>query len=288
MATLAALIRRLGIRSEVGAPVVVDGQVWGALIAGTDQPEPLPRRHRAPPRRVSPELIATAVSNATARAELLASRARVVTAADEQRRRVVRDLHDGAQQRLVHAAMTLQLATALDASDPEHQRFVSDALEHTRARRSRSCASSPTASTLRCSPAAGSRPRSRRSRIALRCRCVVDIPDERYPASVESAAYFVAAEALTNVAKYANATTARITATRAADCLVLTIEDDGVGGARPSRGSGLAGLQDRVAAIDGTLTVESPLGAGTRVRAEIPLRAPTSTEPVAGSLMADT
>jgi signal transduction histidine kinase len=100
----------------------------------------------------------------------------------------------------------------------------------------------------------------------------VDMSDDRYPAAVESAAYFVAAEALTNIAKYAQASTARVRATRVADDLVLAVEDDGVGGAKPAPGSGLSGLVDRVTALDGTLTVDSPPGAGTRVRAAIPLR----------------
>jgi signal transduction histidine kinase len=100
----------------------------------------------------------------------------------------------------------------------------------------------------------------------------VEIPEQRYPAVVESAAYFIAAEALTNVAKYAQASTARIAATRSADRLVVAVEDDGAGGANPYPGSGLSGLRDRVAALDGTLTVDSPPGAGTRIRAEIPLR----------------
>jgi signal transduction histidine kinase len=100
---------------------------------------------------------------------------------------------------------------------------------------------------------------------------VVQIPNDRYPPSVESAAYFVVAEALTNVAKYANAKTARVTARSADGQLVLTIEDDGVGGARASAGSGLSGLHDRIIALNGKLTVDSPAGRGTRIRAEIPL-----------------
>jgi signal transduction histidine kinase len=107
----------------------------------------------------------------------------------------------------------------------------------------------------------------------------VDIPEQRYPPSVESAAYFIAAEALTNVAKYANATTARITATCSADSLQLTVADDGAGGATPSPGSGLSGLQDRVAALAGKLIIDSPPGAGTRIHAELPLP-PASREPV--------
>jgi signal transduction histidine kinase len=99
----------------------------------------------------------------------------------------------------------------------------------------------------------------------------VEMPNNRYPPSVESAAYFVVAEALTNVAKYASAKTARVMARASDDCLILTIEDDGVGGARPSAGSGLGGLHDRITALSGTLTVESSQGSGTRIRAEIPL-----------------
>jgi signal transduction histidine kinase len=101
----------------------------------------------------------------------------------------------------------------------------------------------------------------------------IEIPDERYPTPVESAAYFVAAEALTNMTKYARASTARIRGTRTPAGLSLVIEDDGVGGAKRTPGSGLAGLGDRLAALDGVLTVDSPPGGGTRIRAEIPLRA---------------
>jgi signal transduction histidine kinase len=104
---------------------------------------------------------------------------------------------------------------------------------------------------------------------------VIEIADERYPNSVESAAYFVASESLTNVAKYARASTARVTAARTASHLVLTVADDGIGGARVAPGTGLAGLADRLAALDGTLTVSSRPGEGTRIRAEIPLSAET-------------
>jgi signal transduction histidine kinase len=107
----------------------------------------------------------------------------------------------------------------------------------------------------------------------------VDIPEQRYPASVEAAGYFVAAEALTNLAKYARASAARVSASQRADSLVLEVEDDGVGGATISAGSGLAGLQDRLAAFNGTLVVDSPPGAGTRIRAEIPLQSPGGREP---------
>jgi PAS domain S-box-containing protein len=275
---LAALLRRLGIRSEVGAPVVVEGQVWGALIAGTDEPEPLPAgtEHRL---ASFADLIATAVSNATTRSELIASRARLVQAADEQRRRVVRDLHDGAQQRLVHAVMTLQLAHARDDATPDLDRLIGEALEDTRAGidelRELAHGLHPALLTHR-GLAAAVEALADHAPIPVH----VDIPEQRYPTPVESAAYFLAAEALTNVAKYACASTARVTGAGTTDRLVLTIEDDGVGGATPSPGSGLAGLHDRVAALAGTLVVDSPPGAGTSIRAEIPLSLPRSSEPL--------
>ena len=269
---LAALLRRLGIRSEVGAPVVVEGRVWGALIAGTDEPEPLPLG--AELRLASfAELIATAVSNATARSELIASRARIVEAADEQRRRVVRDLHDGAQQRLVQAVMTLQLARSRSDVPANLTPLLDEGLEHARSAieelRELARGIHPAILTHH---GLGAAVEALAERAPL--PVTVDIPDDRYPMPVESAAYFVAAEALTNVAKYAQAATARVKAAQVDGRLVLTVVDDGVGGAEPAPGGGLSGLEDRVAALDGTLTVDSAPGAGTSIRAEIPL--PTS------------
>jgi signal transduction histidine kinase len=272
-------MRRIGVRSAVAGPIVVGGRIWGALSAAW--PAGL-----APPEgaedRVAEfaELISYAIANAETRQELAASRARLVQAADEQRRRVVRDLHDGAQQRLIHAVMTLQLANARDAP-PELGRLVADALADTRDAieelRELAHGIHPAILTHR-GLAAAVEALADRAPLPVH----VDIPDQRYPSSVESTAYFIAAEALTNVAKYARASTTRITAVPTADELVLTIDDDGAGGATPSAGSGLAGLQDRVAAVDGTLTVDSPPGAGTRIRAELPLRAiPRASDPAA-------
>jgi len=262
---LAALLRKRGVKSEVGAPVVVDGRVWGALITGTDDPEPLPAglEHRL---AAFAELIATAISNAATQTELIASRTRIVEAADEQRRRVVRDLHDGAQQRLVEAVMTLQLAQAHGEDMP----LVAEGIEHVRAAiaelRELARGIHPAILTHRGLAAAV-------EALTHRMPLPVDvqIPNDRYPPSVESAAYFVVAEALTNVAKYANAGTARVIATSSDRYLILTIEDDGVGGARPSAGSGLSGLHDRMTALNGTLAVDSSPDRGTRIRAEIPL-----------------
>src|SRR5215207_5098790 len=237
---LAETLRELGIQCEVGAPVVVAGSVWGALIASSDTPD---RFHGGSERRVASfaELIATAVGNATARTDLVDSRARIVEAADEQRRRVVRDLHDGAQQRLVQAVMTLQQAQARTDLPPAVRPLVEDGVMLTRSAidelRELAHGIHPAILTHH-GLAAAVEGLAERAPLPVD----VDIAEERHPAAVESAAYFVAAEALTNVAKYARASTARVTARRMDEELVLAVEDDGVGGARPSRGSGLAGL----------------------------------------------
>jgi signal transduction histidine kinase len=275
---VAAEMRSLGVRSAVAGPIVLGGRIWGALSAAW------PQRERTPvgaEDRVAAfaELVSYAIDNAETRDELLASRARLVKAADEQRRRVVRDLHDGAQQRLIHAVTILQLAHSRDDAPPELARLVGEALEDTRAAidelRELAHGIHPAVLTHR-GLAAAVEALADRAPVPVH----VDIPDDRFPAFAESAAYFVAAEALTNVAKYAHASTARVTATRTADALVIAVEDDGVGGAKPSPGSGLSGLQDRVAALDGTLLVDSPPREGTRIRAKIPLPLSPSSDPV--------
>jgi PAS domain S-box-containing protein len=202
--------------------------------------------------------------------EVRASRARIVEAADEQRRRLVRDLHDGAQAGLVRVVVALQLALQAREVPGDVRTLVGAALENASSAidelRELAHGIHPAVLTHQ-GLAAAVRTFADRGFVPVE----VEIADERYPKSVESTAYFVAAEALTNVAKYARASTVRVSSTRTESQLVLTIEDDGIGGARPSAGSGLTGLADRLAAIDGTLTVSSPPGAGTRIRAEIPL-----------------
>ena len=205
--------------------------------------------------------------------EVRASRARIVEAADEQRRRLVRDLHDGAQSGLVRIVLALQLALRGGDVPGEVRTLVGDALGDARSAidelRELAHGIHPAVLT-RSGLAAGVRAMADRASVPV----VVDVADERYPEPVELAAYFVAAEALTNVAKYARASTARVTTTRTESHLVLTVDDDGIGGARASAGRGLAGLADRLAALDGTLTVSSQPGKGTCVRAEIPLSTP--------------
>ena len=221
--------------------------------------------------RDEPELLGEAASTAAlaiengrlevelrARLEALrASRARIVEAGDAERRRLTRDLHDGAQQRLVSLKIDLQLARER-IDEPAARELLDRAVANARRGGRRSCATSPPASIPPCSPSAGSTRRSSRSRRARPCRSSSRRRSaERLPSAVETAAYFVVAEALTNVAKYAGATHARVDVRRAGAELVVEVEDDGAGGAVPGGGSGLRGLADRVGALDGSLEVDS-------------------------------
>jgi signal transduction histidine kinase len=269
---LAELLRKLGIRSEVGAPVVVDGEVWGALIAGTDERDPLPPGTES---RVASfaELVATAVSNATARAELIASRARLVAAADEARRKFGRDIHDGAQQRLVSAIISLQLA----------EQDLDDDVEASRAKIREAREEAQRGLQELRELAAGLHPtiladrglRAAIDGLAQRSPMPVEseVPEERYPSHVEAAAYFLIAEALTNVAKHAGATRARVRVNKHDGLLAIEVADDGRGGANPASGSGLRGLRDRAEALGGSVAIDSAPGAGTRVRAMLVLSA---------------
>jgi signal transduction histidine kinase len=209
-------------------------------------------------------------------AEVRASRARIVEAADEQRRRVIRDLHDGAQQRLVHTVVTLKLARrALKGEKEAAPALVTQALEH--AQRATVELRELAHGIL---PAVLARGGLRAAVDALASRMPVPVDNGvavgRLSAAVEATAYFVMAEALTNVAKHARARRAAVTARIEDGTLAVQVRDDGVGGARPN-GSGLVGLADRLAALDGTLTVSSQPGDGTHIRAEIPLSTETPT-----------
>ena len=269
---VAASARERGIRSAVGVPIIVDGRVWGVVIANLCQPGPLPL-DLEPRLEEFTALLATAISNAEARAEVAASRAREVAAAVDERRRVVRDLHDGAQQRLVHTVVTLKLALrALDKEQPDVKEIVAEALEHaeTAHHALRELAHGIMPSVL-------ARGGLRAAVNALASRVPVPVENGvdvgRLPAAIEATAYFVVAEALTNVAKHAGAEQAMVSASLDDGKLTVAIRDDGIGGAR-SDGSGLVGLADRVAALDGSLRVENPAGGGTLIVAGLPVTTP--------------
>jgi GAF domain-containing protein len=266
---LGAHVRELGFRSAVGCPVVVSDGLWGALVVGSRRPEPLPAETESRIGEFS-KLVATAISNVQARSELAASRARIVAATDEERRRVVRDLHDGAQQRLVHTIITLQLARqALEQEQEAAPALVGDALHHAeRANvelRELARGILPTVLT-RGGLRAGVDELASRMTVPVE----TDVSVGRLPGAVEATAYFLVAEALTNVAKHARAERAEVSARIEDGTLAVQVRDDGVGGARAD-GSGLTGLADRLAALDGRLRVESPADGGTLVAAAIPL-----------------
>ena len=203
--------------------------------------------------------------------ELRASRARIVTAGYAERQRLERDLHDGAQQRLMALGINLRLARDLIASDAEAAALLDSSLEElneaTRELRELARGIHPAALTDR---GLASALNGLAGRSPVQVELTVETPDERLPSTVESAVYFVVAEALTNVARYAQARTVKVTVVRSNGQVDVQVSDDGVGGADPAQGSGLRGLSDRVAALDGRLDLTSPDGDGTTVRARIP------------------
>jgi signal transduction histidine kinase len=267
--SLAALLRECGIRSAVATPIVVEGRLWGAMIAGSLEAEPLPVTTESRIEEFT-ELVGTAIANIQARSDLAASRARIVAAADEERRRVVRDLHDGAQQRLVHTVITLKLALrALREGGAMAATLVSEALQQ---------AEDATVEVRELAhgilPSVLTRGGLYAGVEALASRMPVPVDNGvsvgRLPAPVEATAYFVVAEALTNVAKHARAGHAEVMARVEDGALSVQVRDDGVGGAQPE-GSGLLGLRDRLAVLDGRLRVENRAEGGTVVAAAIPL-----------------
>jgi signal transduction histidine kinase len=266
---LAERLRSLGLRSAAGAPILVDGRIWGALIIWSARTEPLPPDTE---RRIGDfaDLVSTAIANAE-------TRARIVTAADHARQQIERDLHDGAQQQVV--SLSLQLR-AVEATVPPDQQQLREQLSRVVA------GLGAIASELReisrgihpgilskggLGPAI--RGLARRSAIPVELDLGVT---SRMPEPVEVAAYYVVSEALTNAAKHARATQVTVRVSTEEGKLHLTVDDNGIGGAVIGSGSGLIGLKDRVEALFGRLDVVSPPGRGTRLMAVIPLTPDTA------------
>ncbi|WP_432840156.1 DUF4118 domain-containing protein [Dactylosporangium sp. CA-092794] len=261
--------RSLGIHAAVAVPIVIENRLWGTIAVTSTRPESLPLDAEA---RISDftDLAGTAVANADNRAQLMASRARIATAADETRQRIERDLHDGAQQHLI--AIGLELRTAEEADLPPEQlraymaRAATSLTEVTTDLRELARGIHPAVlGTGGLAPAL--KALARRSAVPVDLH--VDI-DRRPPKPVEIAAYYVVSESLTNTAKHARASAVRVEATTHAGMLQITITDDGIGGADPARGSGLTGLRDRVETLGGNLTLMSDPGGGTSLVATIP------------------
>lgn len=267
---LKARIRRVGIRSTVATPIIVEGHLWGALVA-TSRRSLLPANSEQRMLNFT-ELVATAIANAESRSELAASRARIVAASDEARRRVERDLHDGVQQRLV--SLTLDVRAAQSALPP--------AVTEVRAELSRVCEGlTATLDELRevargihpevlsrrgLGPALKTLARRAPIRVALDFHVEEELPD-----GVEVAAYYAVSEMLTNTVKHAQASALSVDVTCVDGVLHVAVRDDGIGGAEPARGSGLVGLRDRIEALGGTISLRSPKSEGTAVEITLPL-----------------
>jgi signal transduction histidine kinase len=265
-------LRTLGIRSVVASPIIVEGRLWGVVTV-------LTTRRPFPPDTVDrmadfTELVATAVGNAESRAELAASRARIVAAADETRRRIERDLHDGTQQRLVSLGLELRLAqslvptrlselgTEIGRVADELNGVVTDLREIARGIHPAILSEGGLGPALRTL--------GRRAAIAVELDVVAL---GRLPEPVEVAAYYVCSEALTNATRHAHASMVVVGAAVSGGRLRVRVRDDGAGGADPLRGSGLVGLKDRIEALGGTFSVHSPAGHGTTVCCELPVPA---------------
>jgi signal transduction histidine kinase len=269
--SIGVAVREAGYKSAIGSPIVVEGRLWGVISASSTE-GPMPPGIEA--RLTSfTELVATAIANAEGSEELAASRRRIVAASDDARRQIERDLHDGVQQQLVSLGLELG---AMKADPPngaalrerlgrvtEDVGTVFDALvEIARGIHPAILSQGGLAAALKAL--------GRRSAVPVELQAQIEGPllDE-----VEVAAYYVAAEALTNVAKHARASFVLMDVMTADGTLTLKVQDDGVGGADPGGGSGLVGLRDRVEALGGTITIDSTAGTGTRVVATVPISA---------------
>jgi PAS domain S-box-containing protein len=268
--SIADQYRRLGIRSAAGAPVLVQDRLWGVMVTAWVSHRPDPGIED----RVAQftELIATAISNAQARADLAASRARIVAAGDQTRRRIERDLHDGAQQQLV--SLRLGLRAAREAVPPDQAELrgelarvadgIAGVLEELR---ELSRGIHPAVLSV---GGLGPALKTLARRSAIPVELAIGVPG-RLPERVEVATYFVISEALANAAKHSHASVVRVHVEMEGGLLRVRVSDDGVGGADPASGTGLIGLADRVEALGGTVAVSSQAGAGTSIVARLPL-----------------
>jgi signal transduction histidine kinase len=265
------LMAAAGVRSGVAAPIVVSGRLWGATTISTFGTERFPPDAEERLEKFT-SLVAVALANAEAREQLTASRARIVQAGDAERRRLERNLHDGAQQRFVALSLRLRVAQSLVAEDPAAAAaLIAEAGEELalglEELRELARGIHPTILTDH-----GLKPAV--EALALRATIPVEVrglPPERLAEPIEAAAFYVVSEALANVAKYARASRAQVDLTRQDGVLLVEVSDDGVGGADADGGTGLRGLTDRVEALGGHFHVSSELGRGTTVCAELPL-----------------
>jgi signal transduction histidine kinase len=269
--------RRLGVVSTVASPIVVEGRLWGTATISAKEPLPLDAGGRL---EKFTELVATAIANADSRAELAASRRRIVAASDQARRRIERDLHDGTQQRLASLGLAVRnaeagvppergdLRGALDRIATGLADAVAELQELSRGIHPASLSVGGLGPALRAL--------ARRSAVPVELEVATPA---RFPEPVEVAAYYVASEALANATKHARASRVAVSLATRGGRLLLSVRDDGVGGADAARGSGLVGLADRVEALGGSVQVGSRPGDGTHLTAELPLEPEAVEEP---------
>jgi signal transduction histidine kinase len=268
---IAEVVRRAQLSASVGAPVIVDGEVWGVIITSWTTGGPPPPDTEARLTQFA-ELLDTAIANADSRAQLTASRVRMLAAEDAARRRVVRDLHDGAQQRLVQTIVTLRLARqALSDDGKSVEALLDEALRNAEQSNAelRELAHGILPAVL---TQGGLRAGVETFIERLALPVTTELPVNRFAPEVEASAYFVIAEALTNVVKHSQARAAEVRVAIDDGRLKVEVRDDGIGGADPE-GSGLVGIGDRVLVLGGSLRIESPPGGGTVVTAAIPVSA---------------
>ena len=263
-------VREAGYKSAIGSPIVVEGRLWGVISAASTE-GPMPPGSEA--RLASfTELVATAIANAEGSAELAASRRRIVAASDDARRRIERNLHDGTQQRLVSLGLAVRAAEASLPPERDDLRTqlsgvatglvaaVEDLQEISRGIHPAILSKGGLVPALQAL--------AHRSAIPVDLNITTDV---RLAEPIEVAAYFVASEALANAAKHSQASRIDVSLEQRDRSLLMSVRDDGVGGADAARGSGLVGLTDRVEALDGSISVQSREGNGTQITAELPL-----------------
>jgi signal transduction histidine kinase len=268
-ADIAAIGHRLGVVSTVASPIIVEGRLWGTVSVSDQQALPLDTEKRL---EKFTELVATAIANAESRTELAASRWRIVAASDEARRRIERDLHDGTQQRLVSLGLALRaVEAAVPAERPDLRdelSFIATGLSDAMKDVQEISRGIHPAILSQGGLGPALRTLARRSAIPVELDVTMD---NRLPEPIELAVYFVASEALANAARHAQASHVDVALGTQDRNLLLSIRDDGVGGADAARGSGLAGLTDRFEALGGSIRVSSAPGNGTEITAVLPL-----------------
>jgi signal transduction histidine kinase len=258
-----------GFRSAVGSPIVVDQRLWGIMIALTMSADPLPEGTEERMLEFT-ELVGTAIANTQGREELRASRARVVTASDETRRRIERNLHDSTQQHLISLGLELRAIEGMVPEEEARKRIADSSRRLTEILEELQEISRGLHPAILSRGGLGPALKALSRRSGVPMELDLDLPG-RLPEPVEVAVYYTVSEAVTNAVKHAGASAVQVGIEVRDEAVRLSVIDDGVGGAGYGDGSGLIGIRDRVEALGGRIRITSPAGQGTSLRAEIPM-----------------